>query len=165
MKSLIIFYSFEGNTKFIANVIKEEINADILELRPKKEIKSKGFMKYFRGGHAVIMKQTPELLPFQINPNDYELIFIGTPVWAWNYAPPINTFFSTVKVKNKKIALFCCHEGCPRKTLWKMKKSLIGNKIIGAMDFKAPLKFDKRVCEIKAKKWANEVLRKSNEKI
>ena len=37
MKILVIFYSFEGNTKLIAENIAETINADILELKPRKE--------------------------------------------------------------------------------------------------------------------------------
>lgn len=45
MKKLVVFYSFEGNTKFLAEAIANEIKADILELKPKKEIKTKGFFK------------------------------------------------------------------------------------------------------------------------
>ena len=46
MKKLVIFYSFEGNTKYIAENIAEAVDADILELKPVKDIKSNGFMKY-----------------------------------------------------------------------------------------------------------------------
>ena len=95
MKSLVIFYSFEGNTKLMAENIAQTAEADVLELKPKKEIQSKGFMKYFWGGKAAMMKEKPELLPFDKNIQDYDLIFIGTPVWAWTYSPPLNSFFSS----------------------------------------------------------------------
>ena len=38
MKSIVIFYSLEGNTRLIATAIANAINADILELKTKKEI-------------------------------------------------------------------------------------------------------------------------------
>lgn len=47
MKNLVVFYSLEGNTKFIASQIAKKVNADILELKTKKEYPNKGFKKYF----------------------------------------------------------------------------------------------------------------------
>ena len=46
MKSLVIYYSLEGDTKLIANIIKNELNSDVLELRTKKQYPNKGFKKY-----------------------------------------------------------------------------------------------------------------------
>ena len=46
MKSLVIFYSLEGNTKLIATTIATTINADILELKPNKKYHNSGFKKY-----------------------------------------------------------------------------------------------------------------------
>ena len=43
MKSLVIYYSLEGDTKLIANIIKNELNSDVLELRTKKQYPNKGF--------------------------------------------------------------------------------------------------------------------------
>jgi len=45
-------------------------------------------------------------VPFDINPEGYDLIFIGTPVWAWEPAPPLKTFFSTCNISNKKSLYF-----------------------------------------------------------
>ena len=124
-KALVIFYSFEGNTKFIAENIAHEIGADTLELKPKDDVSSKGFMKYFWGGKQVFMKHSPELFPLDKNPNDYNILFIGTPVWAFSFTPTLKTFFEQNHFENKKIALFCCHGGGKMKTLKKIKK---GNK-------------------------------------
>ena len=38
MKSLVIYYSLEGNTKLIADTYKNELNSDVLELRTKNNI-------------------------------------------------------------------------------------------------------------------------------
>jgi len=157
MNKLVIYYSFEGNTKFVAQLIAGTLEADLLELKPKNEIKSRGFIKYFWGGKQVIMKEKPELLPFDKQFYEYDMLFIGTPVWAWGYAPPLATLFSATKFKGKKIALFCCHGGGKGRTLEKMKESLLGNEIIGEIDFIEPLKRDKESNKEKARKWAKEM--------
>jgi len=161
MKILVIFYSFEGNTKLIAENIAETINADILELKPKKEIKSRGFMKYIWGGQKVLMKTKPELLPLDKNPEEYDVLFIGTPVWAWTYAPPLNTFFSTCLLSNKRIALFGCHGGGKGRIFDKMKAVLKGNQILGEIDFRDPSKMNTDTNIQRAKKWAEDIMKTS----
>jgi len=159
MKMLVIFYSFEGNTKLIAENIAKEINADILEINPVEKIKTKGFMKFFWGGKQAMMNEKPPLVPFNINPNNYDIIFIGTPVWAWGPAPPIKSFFEQCKISEKNIALFCCHGGAKGKTLEKMK-SAIGenNNFIGQIDFIDPLKKNTKKNINLAINWAKNIL-------
>jgi flavodoxin len=155
MKTLVVYYSLEGNTKLIAQKLAEAVGADMLELKPKKEtVKPHSLSKYFWGGKQVMMKEKPELLPFDHNPEEYDLLFIGTPVWAWNFTPPLSTFLSSVKLADKKIALFCSHGGAKNKTLENMEAELPGNKIVGKIDFKEPLKNNPEECAAKAKEWA-----------
>ena len=47
MKKIVIFYSLEGNTTFVAKAISEAIDADILELKPKKDLNPKSFLRFF----------------------------------------------------------------------------------------------------------------------
>lgn len=157
LKTLIVYYSFEGNTRLIAEAIAQEIKADILELKVQNDIKTRGFMKYFWGGRQVFQKKTPDLLPFDKDPNDYALIFIGTPVWVFTYAPALRTFFNKIKLKGKKIALFCCHESDPAKTIDNMKKELEGNDIISENDFVNVLK-NPRENSLNAKLWAGKII-------
>jgi len=158
-KKLVVFYSFEGNNRLISKAISKEVKADLLELKPVKEIKTRGFMKYFWGGKQVLMKEKPALKPLSKDPQKYDLIFIGTPVWALTFSPPLRSFFSKVKLKNKKIALFCCHEGHKGKTLEKMESELKGNKIVGKTDFIYPLE-DKLNNKRKAVSWAKSLDKK-----
>lgn len=102
MKQLIVFYSFEGNTKFIADEIQKITGADLLELKVKNDIKSHGFFKYFWGGRQVFMKKTPELIDYNKNFDQYDRIFIGTPVWVATYAPAIRTFLQDNKILGKE---------------------------------------------------------------
>jgi flavodoxin len=159
MKTLVIFYSLEGNTKYLAHAIAETSGADILELKPKKDlVRIKGVGKYFWGGGQVVMKEKPDLVPFDVDPAHYDLFFIGTPVWAFSYAPPLRTFFSGIKLKNKKIALFCSHGGTMGRTLENMKKRVAGNTIVGTIDFFEPLKNKPEECAQRARQWAGGII-------
>lgn len=150
MKKLIVFYSLDGNTRFIAQEIAKNIEGDILELKTVKAIPEKGIMKYFWGGKQIVMKEQPEFQPYNRNFNDYELIFLGTPVWAGTFVPAIKTFLSENDLSNKKIFLFASCGGSIDKTFINLKKELNGAKIIGELGLLNPLKNQaKAVTEIK----------------
>lgn len=160
MKTLVIYYSFEGNTKHIGDILAKTMNADVLELKPEKDIKTHGFMKYFWGGMQVIMKQEPELLTYDNKTNDYDLIIIGTPVWAGTFTPPLRTFFSKEVINDKKIALYCCHDGGMKNVFINMKEKLSNdNTIISELDF---MKTDKNRESYKSKaiSWGTNLISK-----
>lgn len=158
-KSLVVFYSLDGNTQFISEEIKKGTNADLLKLQPEKNnVNSKGFMKYVWGGRQVMMGKKPELLPFDVDFNSYDVIFIGTPIWASRHAPAIHTFLSNHLLRNKKIALFCCHSGGGNgKAFNKMKEQLTGNTIVGEIEFKEPIKKGKDEAKKELMDWLNEI--------
>lgn len=158
-KILVIYYSLTNNTRFIAQTIAKEMKADILELKTKKEMKSKGFMKYIWGGKQVVIKEKPELLHLSKNPQGYDIIIIGTPVWAGNYAPAFRTFFSKVKIVGRKVALFCCCKDNPGGTFIKMRTELLGSKIVDEKIFIGPLENKEKYKE-KVKAWVEKLLQK-----
>lgn len=88
MSTLIVYFSLDGNTKFIAEKIAETINADIIELKTNKKYPTEGFGKYFWGGKSVIFGEKPKLTNNNIDLNLYDAIIIGTPVWAGSFTPP-----------------------------------------------------------------------------
>lgn len=81
------------------------------------------------------MKETPKLKEYKIDPANYDLVALGTPVWAFNFTPPIRTFLKENKISGKKIILFCTHGGATGKTFANLSKSLSGNEILGEADF------------------------------
>lgn len=95
MKNLIVYYSHDGNTRYIEKLIAERIDADVLELKPKKEFPKEGFKKYFWGGKSAVFNEKPVLLNTLPVLDEYDTIIIGTPIWASTYAPPVNTFISS----------------------------------------------------------------------
>lgn len=161
MKSLIIYYSLEGNSKFISECINEVLKGDIVRLVPVHDVPKTGFFKkYLVGGTNAMRKKKPEIEPININFDDYDFIVFGTPVWAGTFAPAFNTFFEKYNdIKNKNIALFCCHGGGgAAKTFNVFKEHLKGNNILGDIQFKDPLKHETQQIGNEAKEWIKSLL-------
>ena len=155
MKCLVLYYSFSGNTRLIAETVAKELNADLEELKPVKPLNASGAGYVMWGLRQLVSQNKPPLLPLKHNPDEFDLIVIGTPVWSYTVTPPIRTFLEEHHFTNKKIALFCCHGGNYGKTLDDMRNALNGNEIIGAADFCDPLKHDTDENRQKAAAWAN----------
>jgi flavodoxin len=161
-KKLVVYYSLTGNTKLIADVIAEAINADILELKPVKELKAESSMKYFWGGYQATMKKKPKLKDFDVNPLDYELIIIGTPVWAWTITPPIRSFLSMINLSGKNVALWTCSDGDGVKAMSRFKDVLRDSNIIGEIRFKKPKVYESEKSKEKAMIWAKRIAENLN---
>ncbi len=159
LRKLVVYYSFDGSTKLVAETIAKEVGADLLELKTRSELLPRNFTKYFWGGKMVIMKEKPDLLPFSTNPYIYDVIFIGTPVWVFSFAPPLRSFFSKMQLKDKDVALFCCHGGSKGKTIPKLKHELKGNQFVGEASFVEPVKRNTAEQLESAKKWAKQIVK------
>lgn len=154
MKTLVVFYSLDGNTKLISGKIAETLSADIIELKTDKKYPADGFFKYFLGGMSVMFGQKPMLTNSSIDLSPYDTIVIGTPIWASSFVPAIKSFVSSYKIKGKRIALFACHRGGgAEKCIMKLKAALPGNQFIGEADFVEP-KNTPEESSAKAIKWA-----------
>jgi len=106
MKVAIIYYSFSGNTKKIAEALKEklglEFEVDIIPLEVVNE--EKRFL--FQAKQAFFKKRVPlKNAPFDASP--YQLICLGSPVWALQPAPAIRTFLADASgLSGKDVMLF-----------------------------------------------------------
>lgn len=159
MKAIVIYYSLEGNTTLIAELIAKETGAELLELKPEKEIPKDGFKKFLWGGKSVIFKDKPRLINTIPDLAPYDTIFIGTPIWAGTFTPPVNTFISNAVISNKKLAFFACHSGGGAdKCFDKLKNTLTGNTVIGTTSFIDPVKAEPDTVNEKVKSFLNTIL-------
>ena len=157
-KTLIVYYSLTGNTQFIAEALRESIEADILELKPIKELKADSGTRFMWGGYQSTMKKKPKLMDFDINPLEYNLIILGTPVWAWNISPPMRSFMSKFDLTGKKVALWMCHAGDGVKAMSRFKEALKCANIVESISFQDPLKKDSDTNKEKAIAWIKGVV-------
>jgi len=141
MKAVIVYYSLEGDTDFIALKIAQKTGADIVRLVPQKEFPKGNFKKFLWGGKSVVFNEKPKLTNKEIDLSIYDTIIIGTPIWAGTFAPPIMTFFNDYIFQGKNIFLFACHSGGEAQRCFeKISKKTIGNIVIDTVEFNNPFK-------------------------
>ena len=115
MKTLIVFYSRTGNTRKIGELIAQKLHADIDEIIDLKN--RKGILGFIFGGRDA-MKEYLTKITFTKNPADYDLVIVGTPMWAGSSTPAFRTYLTENKGKIKKAALFVTAGGeGPQKTV------------------------------------------------
>lgn len=156
-KGIIIYYSFEGTTKFVAETLAKKLGFDLLKLEPTEELKTKGFMKYVWGGAQVFMKKEPTLKKYELEREKYDKIVIASPVWAGTYTPPFKTFLKNEKkfLTNKSIGLVACHDGGLGKIFSHFEKDLTNNQLIGELHLERAMR-NKRETEKLIDYWIEE---------
>jgi flavodoxin len=153
MKTLVIYYSYDGNSALVAEELKKAADADILELKTEDEKVRTGFAKYFWGGKQVFTHAQPKLKPYTAVIEDYDRIIIGGPVWAGSPAPALRSFIAETKISGKKLGLFLCHAGGLGKALDKLEALLPGNTIAGKITFVNPAKLDRAAVAKQVGEW------------
>jgi len=133
MRTLILFYSRTGITKKVVNEIKTIINCDVDEIIDKKD--RDGAIGYLFAGRDTLLKRTTEIEQHK-DPRNYDIIFIGTPVWVNDMSVPIRAYIYNNKefMQNaKKIALFCTHGGSGDKSTFLSMEKMLEKKAIASL--------------------------------
>ncbi len=121
MKTLLVYYSRTQITEKIAKTIQKDLNCDIEEITV--EDKYDGTIGYIKGGFDASANRVCEINKVTKNPKDYDLVIIGTPVWAATMATPIYSYLKEYSNQIKNLASFCtCSSSGYEKTLKKIAK-------------------------------------------
>ena len=106
-KVLVLYYSQTGNTKAIAEELCNKLGADIEEITPVVPYDGDFQATIERSRKEMDGNAFPEITPIKSKVKDYDIIFLGYPIWFGTYAPPIETVLNSVDLSGKKIVPFC----------------------------------------------------------
>lgn len=106
-KVLVAYFSYSGTTKGVAEVLSGQIGADLFEIAPKEEYSS----LYLQSNAEIRKGARPELSSTVENMGEYDIIFIGYPVWFHATPAPINSFLESYDLTGKLIIPFCTSGG------------------------------------------------------
>ncbi|MCI2049360.1 MAG: NAD(P)H-dependent oxidoreductase [Lachnospiraceae bacterium] len=139
MKAAVVYYSFEGNTEYVARRIAEKTGAEQVRLLPGSEPPRSGPGKFLVGGFRASTGSRPALKPIAKNMDDYDVIILGCPVWAGTYPPAVGTFLQDYRFRGKDVYLFgCSMSGNAGKMFEKLTKALDGNHVAGTLSLISP---------------------------
>jgi flavodoxin len=137
LKSLVVYYSRTGNARFFAETIAAEVGADIEEVVDQK--KRSGPIGFLTGGSDARRGKETEISSTTKSPADYDLILVGTPVWASRPAPAIVTYLKKNDLSGKKVALFFTRGGKKPTALDETKALIPNSDYIGQLSLINPL--------------------------
>lgn len=105
-KMLVAYFSHTGNTRAIAQMIKEATGADVFEIVPANpypesygDVLARGRQELKDNIMPELKSEVPDLAP-------YDVIFVGSPNWFNTIVPPVMTFLSGRDFSGKTIVPF-----------------------------------------------------------
>ena len=104
MKVLVAYYSRTNITKKVGDEIARLLDADVEEIVSK--VNYNGKIGYMRGGKDAISAKIIDLEPLKFNPEDYDLIYLGVPVWAGKAATPMISYIKQNEGKFNNVKFF-----------------------------------------------------------
>lgn len=129
MSILVAYYSRTNVTKKLAEAIASETDADIEEI--VSTVKYDGKIGYMRGGKDAISEKIIDLETLEFDPSDYDLVYLGVPVWAGKAANPMISYIKQNEGKFNDVKFFVTAGGTGFDSTFAQMEKYVG---------KAPLK-------------------------
>ncbi len=140
MKTLIAYFSLDGNTKWIAEKLHRKLpntTLHAIELA-SNPIKSKWWRMMVYGFKTTFYKKMA-IKNSHLDMTKYDAVIIGAPVWAGQVPPPLKAFLQQYPLKGKKVAAFCSMGGEPSQFFEGFKKAANIESIEATLSIVEPL--------------------------
>ena len=114
-KKLVAYFSASGTTARVAKELAEAAKADLYEIRPETKYSPADLDWTNKSSRSSVemadKKSRPKLADKNAKIADYDVIFVGFPIW-WYTAPHIiNTFLESYDFSGKKVVIFATSGG------------------------------------------------------
>ena len=134
MKTSIIYNSYSGNTRSVAEKVHAACGGNLIEVKSNEY--SSRLTAYTIGCYRAMKGICDPIEPATIDVAADDLIVIGTPVWAGRATPAVNAAVAALQgCKGKKAVIFATCGGKERETLPILKKALEQRGVIVAGEF------------------------------
>ena len=133
-RRIVIYHSYSGHTKMIANIIKKKLDCDVLELEPKYEFSSDydEVVKEYQNNEKD--KSTVEIKDININLDNYDEIIIGSPVWWYSITPVVREFLKENNLEGKTVIPFATNAGWLGRTFKEIEELCKNSNVTNEMN-------------------------------
>ena len=110
-KTLIVYFSWGGNTRTVANHIHDLVGGDIVEVETVVPYPDTYEEVTQIAPGELESDYRPELKTKVENMDEYDTLIVGTPIWGGHLTPAMKSFLASYDLSGKSIAPFCTHGG------------------------------------------------------
>lgn len=114
-RKLVAYFSASGVTAKVAELLADAAGADVYQIEPIVEYTQSDLNWMDKTSRSSVEMKNKKFRPAMVKRNlqveDYDVVFLGFPIW-WYVAPTIvNTFLESFDFAGKKIILFATSGG------------------------------------------------------
>ena len=110
-KILVAYYSLTGKTENVAKAIADASGGQIYKIQVAKSYPSDTKERRAILEQEIEQNYLPPLATSNINPENYDIIFLGSPVWANHISQPVKSFLAKYNLTDKHVIPFVTHSG------------------------------------------------------
>ena len=108
-KILVAYFSWSGNTEYVAKYIAEQTGGTLFRIEPVKPYPTE-YTPCTKVAKAEKERDArPEIKNKVADWDSYNTVFIGCPVWWWTAPMIINTFTESYDFEGKTVVPFCTY--------------------------------------------------------
>jgi hypothetical protein len=121
---LVVFFSRTGTTRALASTLAGMLCADLEEICDLTE--RHGVSGYLRCLADSWRRRPAQVVPAGLDTAQYDLVVVGTPVWAGAVSAPVRAYLLENRSKFRHVAFFCSFGGLGSQTAFDEMRALAG---------------------------------------
>lgn len=123
---LVVYFSRSGTTRRMASALAGMLDADLDAIREADRRDRAGACGYLRSLADVLGRRPARLAPGNLDPAAYDVVIIGTPVWAHNVSTPVRSWLTLHRAGLRHAAFFCTLGGSGQASALAQMRALAG---------------------------------------
>ena len=129
-RTLVVYYSHSGNTQTIADYIKNALQSNIVRVETAVPYPESYDEHLAQAREEVASGYHPELTSKVENIKDYDVVFVGYPIWVETAAPPIASFLASHDLSGITVIPFCTSGTSSAEASYRLVRSLCPNSTV-----------------------------------
>ena len=129
-KILVAYYSLTGKTENVAKAIADTSGGKLYKIQVAKLYPNDSKERRTVLEQEIEKDYLPPLVATSVNPENYDIIFLGSPVWANHISQPVKAFLAQYNLSGKRVIPFVTHSGGGRGQSFNDVASLCTNCIV-----------------------------------
>ncbi len=123
-KTLVVYFSRTGYTRRLAEEIAARCDADLESIQEAQ--RRSGVLGYWRSAREALGRTAVDIRALEKDPARYELVILGTPVWAGHVSSPMRAYLATNRAKLRQVAFFGTEGGSGAEKVFREMAELCG---------------------------------------